>query len=67
MKKRGFGVGKINGVGGKVGKGETIETAAVREAHEEVGVIVEEKLNSKLKLESEPIKKDLKYLKKKNK
>ncbi|KKQ36886.1 MAG: hypothetical protein US59_C0026G0015 [Candidatus Levybacteria bacterium GW2011_GWB1_37_8] len=36
-------------------------------AHEEVGVIVEEKLNSKLKLESEPIKKDLKYLKKKNK
>ena len=33
--------------------------------HEEVDVIVEEKLNSKLKLELEPIKKDLKYLKKK--
>ena len=43
MKKRGFGVGKINGVGGKVGKGETIETAAVREAHEEVGVVIQEK------------------------
>jgi len=33
--------------------------------HEEVDTIVEEKLNSKLKLELEPIKKDLKYLKKK--
>lgn len=38
MKKRGFGVGKINGVGGKVEQGETIEEAARREAHEEIGV-----------------------------
>lgn len=32
--------------------------------HEEVDIIVEEKLNSKLKLELEPIKKDLTSLKK---
>lgn len=40
MKKRGFGVGKINGVGGKVEQGETIEEAAHREANEEIGVTV---------------------------
>lgn len=38
MKKRGFGVGKWNGVGGKVKEGETIEEATVREAEEEIGV-----------------------------
>jgi len=38
MKKRGFGVGKWNGVGGKVDKEETIEEAAVREMKEEIGV-----------------------------
>jgi mutator protein MutT len=38
MKKRGFGMGKWNGVGGKVELGETIEDAAKREAQEEVGV-----------------------------
>ncbi len=43
MKKRGFGVGKLNGVGGKVGKEETIEVAAVREANEEIGVVIQEK------------------------
>jgi 8-oxo-dGTP diphosphatase len=37
-KKRGFGVGKWNGVGGKVEKGETIEQATVRETYEEIGV-----------------------------
>src|SRR3989344_6107951 len=41
MKKRGFGVGKWNGVGGKVQKGETIETAAARETGEEIGVMVD--------------------------
>lgn len=40
MKKRGFGVGKWNGVGGKVEGGETIEEAAVRETREEIGVEV---------------------------
>ena len=40
MKKRGFGVGKWNGVGGKVGEGETIEQATVREAQEEIGVSI---------------------------
>lgn len=38
MKKRGFGSGRYNGVGGKVEPGETIEQATVRECQEEVGV-----------------------------
>src|SRR3989344_4356994 len=41
MKKRGFGMGKWNGVGGKVEDGETIEMAAARETGEEIGVAVE--------------------------
>ncbi|HVM76975.1 MAG TPA: 8-oxo-dGTP diphosphatase [Candidatus Paceibacterota bacterium] len=39
---RGFGVGKCNGVGGKVESGETVEAAAVREIQEEIGVAVSE-------------------------
>ncbi len=42
MKKRGFGVGRWNGVGGKVEVNETIESAAKREALEEIGVSVGE-------------------------
>lgn len=38
MKKRGFGEGKWNGVGGKLEPGETIEQALVRECQEEIGV-----------------------------
>ena len=38
MKKRGFGEGRWNGVGGKVEEGETIEQAMIREAKEEIGV-----------------------------
>ena len=38
MKKRGFGMGRYNGVGGKLEVGETIESAAKREAREEIGV-----------------------------
>ena len=38
MKKRGFGAGKWNGVGGKIEAGESIEQALVRECQEEVGV-----------------------------
>jgi len=38
MKKRGFGEGRWNGVGGKVEPGETIEAAMLRETHEEIGV-----------------------------
>lgn len=38
MKKRGFGEGKWNGVGGKVSEGESVVAAAVREAKEEIGV-----------------------------
>lgn len=38
MKKRGFGEGLWNGVGGKPEPGETIREAAVRESQEEVGV-----------------------------
>lgn len=38
MKKRGFGEGKWNGVGGKVEVGETIEAATIRECQEEISV-----------------------------
>jgi 8-oxo-dGTP pyrophosphatase MutT (NUDIX family) len=37
-KKRGFGVGKWNGVGGKPEPGETIDETAIRETEEEIGV-----------------------------
>ncbi|MDB5176787.1 MAG: nudt1 [Candidatus Saccharibacteria bacterium] len=38
MKKRGFGEGKWNGVGGKVDGVESIEAAMIRETQEEIGV-----------------------------
>ena len=38
MKKRGFGAGRWNGVGGKALSGEAIEEAARRETEEEIGV-----------------------------
>ncbi len=38
MKKRGFGVGKWNGCGGKPKDGESVESAAIRETQEEIGV-----------------------------
>ena len=38
MKKRGFGVGKWNGFGGKVESNETVMEGAVRELHEECGI-----------------------------
>ena len=38
MKKRGFGVGKYNGIGGKLELGETVEQAMIRETQEEIGV-----------------------------
>lgn len=42
MKKRGFGMGRWNGVGGKVNEGESIEGATHREANEEVGIVVKD-------------------------
>lgn len=42
MKKEGFGIGKWNGVGGKVEKGETLLSGAVREIAEEINVLVKE-------------------------
>lgn len=39
MKKRGFGAGKWNGVGGKIEQNETVEQSMIREAEEEIGVI----------------------------
>jgi 8-oxo-dGTP pyrophosphatase MutT (NUDIX family) len=38
MKKRGFGEGRWNGVGGKLDAGESIEAAMIRETQEEIGV-----------------------------
>ena len=40
LKKRGFGKGRVNGVGGKVEPGESVEAAAIRETEEEIGVKV---------------------------
>lgn len=42
MKKRGFGAGRYNGVGGKLDEGEQIIDAAKRETLEEIGVRVGE-------------------------
>jgi len=38
LKKRGFGEGKWNGVGGKADEGESYLAAAIRECQEEIGV-----------------------------
>lgn len=40
MKKKGFGVGRWNGVGGKVEEGETVEESAIRETSEEINIKV---------------------------
>jgi 8-oxo-dGTP pyrophosphatase MutT (NUDIX family) len=39
MKKRGFGVGKWNGYGGKLDEGESIEQCAIRELEEECSIV----------------------------
>jgi len=57
MKKRGFGKGKWNGVGGKADPGESAEQAAIRECQEEIGVTpLEPELVGKIKFyeESDP-------------
>ena len=43
-KKEGFGLGKWNGVGGKVELGETVEKAAIREAFEEIDVEIKDQI-----------------------
>lgn len=54
MKKRGFGVGKWNGFGGKVQTGESIEAAARREVNEEIGInIIDMEKVGLLEFESE--------------
>lgn len=42
-KKRGFGEGKLNGFGGKINSGESVEEAAIREVYEEIGIEVKSK------------------------
>lgn len=42
MKKRGFGMGKWNGYGGKLQSGESLESAAIREVKEESGIDIAE-------------------------
>lgn len=42
MKKRDFGKGRWNGIGGKVEEGENIKVAAIRELQEEIGVVCRE-------------------------
>lgn len=41
LKKRGLGLGKYNGFGGKVEVNESIEAAAIRELNEECGLTVQ--------------------------
>ena len=41
MKKRGFGEGKLNGMGGKIDPGESVRSAATREVREEVGIEID--------------------------
>lgn len=43
MKKRGLGVGKLNGAGGKQEEGETLEESIVRELDAELGITIEAK------------------------
>ncbi len=38
-KKRGFGLGKYNGVGGKLEEGESVEEAMIRETFEEISIV----------------------------
>ena len=40
LKRRGFGVGKWNGVGGKLENGETFDQCMIREAREEIGISI---------------------------
>lgn len=48
MKKRGFGVNRWNGVGGKIEAGESIEEAMIRETKEEIEVNVTDSYKEKV-------------------
>ena len=39
QKKRGFGAGKFNGVGGKINPNESLDEAMLRETKEEIGIV----------------------------
>lgn len=43
MKKRGLGVGRLNGIGGKCEEGETLDQSIVRELYEEISVSIDPK------------------------
>ena len=42
LKKRGFGQGKLNGFGGKLEAGESLEASAIRELQEECGLMADQ-------------------------
>ncbi|MDD2871716.1 MAG: 8-oxo-dGTP diphosphatase [Candidatus Gracilibacteria bacterium] len=49
-KKRGFGKGVYNGIGGKQEADETIDKCMIREANEEIGINIDEKDLEKVSL-----------------
>lgn len=61
MKKRGFGKGRFNGVGGKPNKNEKLEDCAMRETKEEINILarnIKKVASLKFYFPLEPLSKD---------